>query len=64
MFMIPRRIRNDADTDVPMIFPTYENESNLCEMAAALAATTMDVMTTILDQLEYDISDPWSSNER
>ena len=54
MFMIPRIIRNDADTDVPIIFPTLENESNLREMASALAATTSEVITTILSGDKYE----------
>lgn len=41
-------IRNAADTEVPMIPPTLLNEPNLELMAEAVAATTTDVITTIL----------------
>ena len=46
--MIPKIIKNVAETDVPMIPPTLEKASNLAETAAAVAATVIDVITTIL----------------
>jgi hypothetical protein len=47
-FIIPSRIRNAALTELPMIPPMVLKLSNLVEMAAAVAATTIDVMMTIL----------------
>ena len=41
-------IRNAADTEVPMIPPTLLNEPNLELMAEAVAATTTEVITTML----------------
>jgi hypothetical protein len=35
----PSIIKNDADTEVPMMGPTWDKESNLGDNAAALAAT-------------------------
>lgn len=46
--MIPRKIKKAAETDVPMIPPTRENESKRSEMEAVVAATTSDVTMTIL----------------
>lgn len=50
-FMIPRRMRKAAETEVPTMPPTLEKPSNLLETAEAVAATTMDVMITILASL-------------
>lgn len=47
-FMIPSKIRKVALTELPMIPPMVLKLSNLEEMAAAVAATTMDVIMTIL----------------
>ena len=46
--MRPSRIRKAALTEVPMIPPMVLKLSNLDEIAAAVAATTMDVMITML----------------
>jgi hypothetical protein len=47
-FMIPSTIRKVAETLLPMIPPTLENAPNRVETAAAVEATTIDVITTIL----------------
>ena len=47
---MPRRRRKPAETDVPMIPPISEKELNLFDIEVAVAATTMDVVTTILDR--------------
>lgn len=47
-FMRPRRIKNAALTEVPIIPPTVLKLSKREETAAAVAATTMEVMITIL----------------
>ena len=52
-FMIPRTIRKVADTLLPMMPPTLENAPNLDETAAAVEATTMDVITTMLGTDQY-----------
>ena len=41
-------IRNPADTEVPMIPPVLLKVPNLSLMAEAVAATTIEVMITIL----------------
>jgi len=46
--MIPSRIRNAALTELPIIPPMVLKLSNREEMAAAVAATTIDVMMTML----------------
>lgn len=46
-------IRNDAETDVPMIPPTLLKESNLSLIAEAVAATTRHVMITMLKAVQY-----------
>jgi hypothetical protein len=46
--MTPRKMRNAAEIEVPMIPPTRENESNRSEMEEAVAATTIEVTITIL----------------
>ena len=46
--MIPSRIRKPAETEVPIMAPTCEKEENLEETADAVAATTMEVITTML----------------
>jgi hypothetical protein len=50
-FMIPSRIRNAALTEVPMMPPTVLKLPKRFETAAAVAATTMEVMMTILVSL-------------
>ena len=45
----PNKMRKAADTEVPMIPPTREKAPNFFETAEAVAATTMEVMITILD---------------
>lgn len=50
-FMIPSKIRNAALTDVPMIPPTVLKLPKRFDTAAAVAATTMEVMMTILISL-------------
>ena len=46
-------IRNPADTEVPMIPPVLLKEPNLSLMAEAVAATTIEVMITILRLAEF-----------
>lgn len=48
IFSILRMMRNAAETEVPMIPPTLLKEPNRSETAAAVAATTIEVMITIL----------------
>ena len=56
-------MRNVAETDVPMMAPILLNAPNLELMAEAVAATTMDVMMTIL--MEGDkFSEPYPTNKR
>ena len=50
-FMMPSRIRNAALTEVPMMPPTVLKLPKRFETAAAVAATTMEVMMTILVSL-------------
>ena len=50
--MIPSKIKKAALTELPMIPPIVLKLSNFDETAAAVAATTIDVMMTIL--LESD----------
>lgn len=52
-FMIPSTIRKVADTLLPMMPPTLENAPNFDETAAAVEATTMEVMTTMLDTDQF-----------
>lgn len=54
-FIRPSRIRNAALTEVPMIPPTVLKLSKRSETAAAVAATTIDVMITILDWVRLDL---------
>ena len=48
MFMIPSSMRKPAETDVPMMPPILLNAPNLELIAEAVAATTTEVITTIL----------------
>ena len=48
MFMIPSSMRKPAETDVPMMPPTLLNAPNLELMVEAVAATTTEVIRTIL----------------
>jgi hypothetical protein len=52
-FMIPSTIRKVAETLLPMIPPTLENAPNRVETAAAVEATTIDVITTMLGTSQY-----------
>lgn len=52
-FIRPSRIKNAALTELPMIPPMVLKLSNRDEMAAAVAATTMEVMMTILMVFQY-----------
>lgn len=47
-FMIPKRIKNAELTELPMMPPIEPYLSNLSETAAVVAATTIEVMITIL----------------
>lgn len=47
--MTPSKMRKAAETEVPMMFPTRLNESNLELIAAEVAATTIEVITTIVE---------------
>lgn len=46
--MAASRRRKDAETEVPMMPPTREKVLNLVETAAAVPATAMEIMITIL----------------
>ena len=48
MFIRPSIIKNPAETDVPMMPPILLNVPNLELIADAVAATTIDVTTTML----------------
>ena len=48
MFMVPSSMRKPAETDVPMMPPILLNAPNLELIAEAVAATTTEVITTIL----------------
>jgi hypothetical protein len=50
MFITPRMIRNDAETELPIIPPTFPKALNLSDTAAAVAATTIDVTMTMLEK--------------
>lgn len=60
-FKIPRIIRNEAETDVPMIPPTLLKESNLSLIAEAVAATTIHVTITMLKIVQH-LHLQWNSN--
>ena len=45
---MPSKIKNAAEMEVPIIPPTVLKESNLSLIAEEVAATTMEVTTTIL----------------
>ena len=47
---MPSNMRKTAETEVPMIPPMWLKVPNLVEMAEAVAATTREVMTTILEE--------------
>lgn len=47
--MTPRTIKKVAETDEPIIPPTREKEPKREETAAAVDATTIEVMTTMLE---------------
>ena len=53
MFMIPSKSKKAALTELPMIPPTDPKLSNLLEKLAAVAATAMEVTTTILDSVKH-----------
>ena len=57
MFIIPSRIRKPAETEVPMTPPILLKSPNLELMAEAVAATTTEVMMTILMK-EDEIREP------
>lgn len=48
-------MRNVAETEVPMMPPTFEKLSNRLDTADAVAATTMDVMITILHHVSQSV---------
>jgi hypothetical protein len=48
MFIRPRKKRNEALIELPIIPPIRENEVKCFETADAVAATTRHVMITIL----------------
>jgi hypothetical protein len=49
MFIIPSNNRKEAETEDPMIPPIREKLSNFLDTADAVAATTIDVMITIVE---------------
>lgn len=53
--MRPSRIRKAALTEVPIIPPTVLKLSKREDTAAAVAATTIDVIITILLSLAYKL---------
>jgi hypothetical protein len=61
--MIPSNIKKAALTELPMIPPIVLKLSNFDETAAAVAATTMEVMMTILLKLDNRIGyeDRWEA---
>jgi hypothetical protein len=64
MFIRPRMMRKDADTEVPMMPPTREKESNRLETAFAVPATAKEVTTTILTYNQDNLEDEGSGNTR
>lgn len=48
-FMSPSNMRKAAETDVPIMPPTLLKELNLSLIAKLVAATTTDVIITILE---------------
>ena len=50
-FIIPSNMRNAALTELPMMPPTMLNELNFLETVAAVAATTMEVIITMLQMM-------------
>lgn len=46
--MAASRRRKEAETEVPMMPPTREKVLNLVEMAAAVPATAMEIIITML----------------
>ena len=63
MFIVPSRIRKPVETDVPIIAPILLNAPNLELMAEAVAATTTEVMMTIL-MIEDEIREPSQYKKR
>jgi hypothetical protein len=64
MFIRPRMMRKEEDTEVPMIPPTRERELNRLETAFAVPATAKDVTTTILKYNQNNSEDLGSGNTR
>jgi hypothetical protein len=64
MFIRPRTMRKEADTEVPMMPPTREKESNRLETAFAVPATAKEVTTTILKYNQNISEDLGSRNTR
>ena len=55
--MIPRRMRNEAETEVPMMLPISEKRSNWVARWAAVAAVTSEVTMTMLSHdAEFSLS--------
>jgi len=54
IFNIPSMIKNPAETDVPIIPPILLNAPNLELIAEAVAATTMEVIMTMLFEEKND----------
>lgn len=48
MFMRPRMSRKADEIEAPIMFPVFVKASNLLDIAFAVAATTIDVIITIL----------------
>ena len=61
--MIPSTMRKPAETDVPMIPPILLNAPNLALIAEAVAATTTEVMMTILME-QGEIREPCQLERR
>lgn len=55
MFMMLSNMRKLADTDVPMMPPMWLKPENRSLMAAAVAATAMEVMTTMLRGISLEL---------
>jgi hypothetical protein len=55
--MIPKTTRNPAETDEPMIPPMRPYLSKSSRTVAAVAATTMEVIITMLGICQNDLFD-------
>jgi hypothetical protein len=61
VFIIPRSRRKAADTDDPIMPPMCETLSKRLETAAAVAATTIDVIITMLGYSLVSRENGWTA---